>query len=197
MYRYRRSACRAVTRHDDDDDRRAPVSTFFIVSSPSPSPLFVVRRSRGHHDLIDLSSHLRSPVFFYVRFTANARALNSPPSSSSCTHHPSSLDPPMRRFTPTMRKKRIFYCSIHDSQGTDSRASVVHVARKLGVPSPEHFPEALLLWTLPNDGHHRRYARKHARASLDNPPRASASCLSLSRVEKSEKKEEKRATLCV
>lgn len=87
MYRYRRSACRAVTRHDDDDDRRAPVSTFFIVSSSqSSSPLFVVGRSRGHRDLIDLSSHLRSPVFFYVRFTANARALNSPPPPSS-THH--------------------------------------------------------------------------------------------------------------
>lgn len=86
MCRYRRLACRAVTRHDDDDDRRAPVSTFFIVSSSPLSLLFVVGQSRGHRDLIDLSSHLRSPVFFYVRFTANARALNSPPPPSS-THH--------------------------------------------------------------------------------------------------------------
>lgn len=52
------------------------------------------------------------------------------------------------------------------------------------------------MWTLLNDGHHRRYARKHARASLDillACPRA----VPLYPVWTGGKKEEKRAALCV
>lgn len=87
------------------------------------------------------------------------------------------------------------YRSIHDSRGTDSRASVVHAARNWESPR-RNFPEALLLWTLPNDGHHRRYARKNARASLDILlafPRA----VPFRPAWTNGKEEEKRATLCV
>lgn len=133
MYRYRRSACRAATRHDDDDDRRAPVSTFFIVLLSPSSPLFVVRRSRNHRDLIDLFSHLRSPVFY--RFTANARALNSPPSSS--THLLITFARPTYETfhgePPIMRKEAHLLLHTRLSRGRLPKECRSH-GRKLGVP---------------------------------------------------------------
>lgn len=100
----------------------------------------------------------------YVRLSSIA----SPPTLARSTHHHLLITffETFHGEPPTREEKRTIYRSIHDSQGIDSRASVVHAARNSESPR-RNFPEAILLWTLPNDGHHRRYARKHARASLD------------------------------
>lgn len=173
MCRYRRSACRAATRHDDDDDRRAPVSTFFIVSllpsssSSSPSsPLFVMQRLRDRCDLIDFSSRLRSPVFY--RFTADARAFDSP----SSTHH---LLRDVSRRTADQRREA-HHLSLHTRLSRDRLPSECRSrGKKFGISSPELSRGDPLV-----DSAERRTSPtvcEKARARFPRyPPRVCASC---------------------
>lgn len=143
MYKYRRSACRAATRHDDDDDRRAPVSTFFIVSLIAIIIVALHRAtvagpSRSHGSFL-------SPTFACLlslhRQRSRARLIAI---SAIICPSSSSLAPPTRRFhgepPRTMRKEEAHHFVLHTRSTTRdrrSRASVVHAARNWEPPSPE------------------------------------------------------------
>lgn len=162
MCRYRRSACRAATRHDDDDDRRAPVSMFVIVSSSSPSSLSSLPLHIGRPRGITTISIF---PFTYARLSSSTSIILPPTLARSihhCCHHLLRPLPSTRRFTnrrPLEKGRTI--CSMY-ARNRLFRASVVHAARM-------EFPKRSscgLRRTTSSDITDRRYARKHsARAS--------------------------------
>lgn len=134
MCRCRRSACRAATRHDDDDDRRAPVSTFVIVSSPSfslsssSSPLRIIGRPHGITAISSifpftyarLSCLLLHPPFYHQRLRAQFH---------HCCHHLFYSPPSTRRFmNRRLLEKERTIRSVY-ARVRHPRVSVVYAAR--------------------------------------------------------------------